>query len=439
MRQGPQDRGRNRTVLIADGDRTLAEAVAATLDLSGLETVVTCDGDQALALARAMQIDLVLLGSGLPGKCCVEVCETLKADPVTATIPVIFVVSEGDGADRVVGAAAGPDEYLSKPFSPTELIGLVRETLAGHPIEPPPPRPDPSAMSADQLVIYARELRELFEREQHACWELEQARQRLDELDRLKAAFLSAVTHELLTPFASIGLALQVLQRQVDTFQPDQRRVLENLMTEIAGLHRLVTGVVKFAELVHKRREPQPGVISLDRVIPWAVQPAALLAQARGVDFRVFVPSNLPKVHADAELLGEAVFQMAHNALKFNTPGGQAQVRAFKSGQWVVIEVSDNGVGLTPERMELLGQPFEQSADVLRRGREGLGVGWAFVRYVAEAHGGWTRVASAGPGQGSTFCMAMPIATSVQIEGSLAATGAGDSDSKLSTEKIVVE
>ena len=75
-----------------------------------------------------------------------------------------------------------------------------------------------------------------------------------------------------------------------------------------------------------------------------------------------------------------------------------------------MVEVSDSGVGLTPERLAVLGQPFEQSADALRRGREGLGIGWAFVGYVAQVHGGWTRVQSPGLGQGSTFSLALPTA-----------------------------
>jgi signal transduction histidine kinase len=170
----------------------------------------------------------------------------------------------------------------------------------------------------------------------------------------------------------------------------------------------LVNGVVKFAELVNKRREPQPELVSLDQVIPGAAQPVEVLAQARGVDFQVLALPDLPKVYVDPELLGEAVFQMAHNAVKFNRPGGQAQLRSYESKGRVVIEVADTGIGLTPERIALLGQPFEQDADALQRGREGLGIGWAFVRYVAEVHGGWTRVESPGPGQGSTFSLALP-------------------------------
>jgi len=401
-------------VLIADDERTLAEAIAATLDRGGLQTVVTYDGEQALALARALLPDLIILDGKMPIRSGVEVCATLKTDPVTAAIPVILLTVRRDESDRAVEVAAGADECLPKPFSPIELIALVNEALAGRPIGPRLRRPDHSRGRDNQLVVYARELRELFERERVERQALEEARRRLDELDRLKAAFLGVMTHELLTPFAAIGLALEILQRQGGHLQVDQRNVWDGLVTEIASLHRLVSGVVKFAELVNKRCEPRPGSISLDRVIPRAVQPVAVLAQAREVDFRVCVPSGLPKLHADPELLDEAIFQMAHNAVKFNLPGGWARVGALESDGWVVIEVADTGVGLTPERLAALGQPFEQEADAVRRGREGLGIGWAFVRYVAEVHGGWTRVESPGPGQGSVFCLGLPAVTEEQ-------------------------
>jgi signal transduction histidine kinase len=409
--QGPQGADPKHTVLIADSDGARAKTIAATLHLSGLQTVVACDGEQALALARALQPDLIVLGVMMPGKSGDEVCVTLKTDPVTASIPVMCVTGQADATNCATGTTAEADEYLTRPFSPDELAASVEKLLAG---QPHLRRLDPSTMPADQLVVYARELRGLFEREQNGRQALEEAHRRLDELDRLKAAFLGAVTHGLLTPFPAIGKALQVLQRQAGRLQPDQRSALDNLMTEIACLHRLVTGVVKFAELVNRRRAPQPGIVALDRVIPWAVQPAAVLAQAREEDFRVFVPPDLPKVYADAGLLGEAIFQMAHNAVKFNLPGGRAEVRAFESDGWVVVEVSDTGVGLTPERLAQLEQPFGQGVDAVRREGEGLGVGWAFVCYVAEAHGGRTRVASPGPGQGSTFSLSVPVAAQAQ-------------------------
>jgi signal transduction histidine kinase len=402
----PQD-SEKQQVLIVEDEELLAKALAATLDLEGLRTIVAHDGEQALMLARTLSPGLVLLDVMLPGRTGIEVCATLKTEPETASIPVILLTAKGEKDDRALGLAAGADAYVVKPFSPVKLIDMVKEVLAGE--EPKYHEPTLADMSADQLLVYAQDLRELFQQERTERQVLEEVRQQLEAMDRLKAEFVSSVTHELLTPFASIGLAIEVLQRQSEDSSPELKLALEDLMTQVAGLHRQVSGVVKFAELVGKKRDPQPGYISLDRVIPWAVQPVAILARSRDVDFRVLVPADLPHAHADPELLGEAVFQMAHNAIKFNSPGGRAQVQVLEHAGGLTIEVTDTGVGLTPERMAMLGQPFAQDADALRRGQEGLGVGWAFVSYVAEVHGGRTHVESAGPGQGSTFSLILPL------------------------------
>jgi len=148
--QGPPVQYPKQTVLIADDEQSLAEAIAATLNLKGLHTVVTHNGEQALALARSLHPDLILLDVMMPGRSGIEVCATLKTDPTTASIPVIFITAKTEKTDRMVGIAAGADEYLTKPFSPTELIDLVHQVLAGRPIEPRLRRQDLSAMPADQ-------------------------------------------------------------------------------------------------------------------------------------------------------------------------------------------------------------------------------------------------------------------------------------------------
>ncbi|MEA3340844.1 MAG: hybrid sensor histidine kinase/response regulator [Chloroflexota bacterium] len=411
-----QEGERKQTVMIVDDDESLAQAIGTTLDMEGLQTVVIHDGKKALALARSLKLDLILLDVMLPGKSGIEVCATLKADPATASIPIILISAKSEQVDRAVGLAAGASEYLTKPFIPTELIALVDDVLASRPVAP---RRERSAdlptmpVDQDQLVIYARELKELVERERRERKSLEEAHWQLGEVDRLKTAFLGVVTHELMTPFSDIDMTLQILERQTRDAPPELQATRDKLAAHVADLRRMVGGMVKFAELVRKRREPQPMDISLAHLIPEAVKSVAALAGARDVGFQLLMPSELPLLRADPELLSEAVYQMAHNAVKFNTPGGNAWVKAFESdsGNEIVIEVGDTGVGLTPEQMVLLGQPFEQSADSLRRGQEGLGLGWTFVCYVAEVHGGRTSVKSLGPGRGSIFQLILPLAT----------------------------
>lgn len=401
----------HQIVLIADADKVLAQVLAATLAREGIKAVLAHDGHKALELVNALHPAVLILDVALPGKSGFEICAALKRDPTMASIRTIILTSKADLRGRMAGISAGADVYLTKPFSPVYLIALVNEMLAGRTIGPPSRWPPPSDVHTDQWLVYACELRELVAQNKAARKALEEAQKRLEKLNKLQTEFVGVLTHELLTPFGAIGLALEVLQQQSRELDPEYRQAVDNLSTEIATLHRMINGVVKFAELLHKRREPELAFHSLDHVIPVAVEPVAVLAQARGVDFRCLVPPDLPPVFADRGLLGEAVFQMAHNAVKFNKPGGKAWVRAFQEDGWLVIEVKDTGIGLTPDRLALLGQPFEQAADSLRRGREGLGVGWAFVGYVARVHSGRTSVESPGPGKGSTFRLFLPIVT----------------------------
>jgi signal transduction histidine kinase len=400
---------REQVVLIAEHDRLEAQVIATTLDLKGLQVAVAHNGNQALDLAYALQPDLILLDVMLPLKSGFEVCATLKRDPATSSIPIVVLTAQTDLSSRMAGISAGANEYLTKPFSPTQLIDLVKRVLAGESAQPEPSWPDPSTARDDQWMIYARELREVYEREQVAQKELGEIRARLEGQNQLQTDFLGTITHELLTPFGAIGLAMQVLQQQSTSLPLDYQEAVADLEHEIAEIHRMVNGLVKFAELMHKRREPELDYYELDQIIPVAVQPVAAMAQARGIVFQCVIPPNLPRVFADREMLSEAVFQMAHNAIKFNKPGGSAWVRAFESDGWISIEVTDTGAGLTPDRLVLLGQPFEQHADALRRGREGLGVGWAFVGFVAHVHYGRSHVESPGPDQGSTFTLSLPL------------------------------
>lgn len=396
-------------VLIVEDERPLAAAIADTLDSAGgLQTIVAHSGEQALQLVRAVRPDLILMDVSLPGQSGLDICKLLKHNASTAPIPVIFITARAEPADRERGLAAGAQGYLTKPFSPTHLIEMVNHILEGA-TEFPLPAPVAGA-PADQLQVYAQELRRLFEQERRERLALQAARSRLDDLDRLKADFVSTITHELRTPFSIIGMALQVIQQTRDQLPPPQQEALDDVVNELAGLYRLINGVVKFAELVNKRRALQRGYYTPDKLIPLAVQPLTTLAQSREIDLRVLVASDIPAFYVDPELINEAVFQMVHNALKFNHPGGEVQVQVGASEHWITIEVRDNGVGLTPERLALLGKPFEQEVDALRRGREGLGIGWTFACYVAEAHGGWTHVESPGPGQGSVFTLALPLA-----------------------------
>src|SRR4051812_3817040 len=116
-------------ILVVEDDRDIADLVAHYLRKAGWEAMIASAGDEALAHARAHQVDLVILDVMLPGLSGFEVCRALRSDTATAAVPIIMLTARAEEADRVIGLELGADDYVSKPFSPNELVARVRALM----------------------------------------------------------------------------------------------------------------------------------------------------------------------------------------------------------------------------------------------------------------------------------------------------------------------
>jgi two-component system OmpR family response regulator len=127
-------------ILIVDDDPAIREVVRFALSRAGFETLEAADGAAGLTMARAALPDLVVLDVMLPEMDGTEMCRALRASGgPAATVPVLFLSSRDDEVDRVVGLEIGGDDYLTKPFSPRELVARVKAVLRrGAPVAPVP-------------------------------------------------------------------------------------------------------------------------------------------------------------------------------------------------------------------------------------------------------------------------------------------------------------
>jgi two-component system phosphate regulon response regulator PhoB len=116
-------------ILVVEDDRPLAELLTYHLERAGYVVDGTADGHDALARARATKPDLVLLDWMIEGMAGIEVCRLLRGQPETAELPVIMLTARGEEADRLRGLDTGADDYVTKPFSPKELIARVAAVL----------------------------------------------------------------------------------------------------------------------------------------------------------------------------------------------------------------------------------------------------------------------------------------------------------------------
>jgi len=124
-------------ILVVDDEPDLLELVRVNLDQSGYAVETAASGSEALARLRRAPPDLVVLDLMLPDVSGTEICRQLRADPDLARLPVIMLTAKSDEVDRVVGLELGADDYVTKPFSPRELVLRVRAVLRrGRPGEP---------------------------------------------------------------------------------------------------------------------------------------------------------------------------------------------------------------------------------------------------------------------------------------------------------------
>jgi len=131
-----------RKIVVIEDESGIRDVLQYNLEREGFRVVGASDGESGLRAVRKETPDLVLLDLLMPGLDGIEVCRRLKMDAATHEIPIIMVTAKGEEADVVVGLGVGADDYVTKPFSPRELIARVRAVLRRVPRGSESPRAD---------------------------------------------------------------------------------------------------------------------------------------------------------------------------------------------------------------------------------------------------------------------------------------------------------
>ncbi|MFZ5646608.1 MAG: winged helix-turn-helix domain-containing protein [Bacillota bacterium] len=117
------------TVLVVDDEENIVQLIKYNLDKENYRVMTAADGTTGLAMATVNLPDLIILDIMLPGRDGLDVCRSLKANPQTAPIPIIMLSARGEDIDKILGLEMGADDYVTKPFSPRELIARVKAAL----------------------------------------------------------------------------------------------------------------------------------------------------------------------------------------------------------------------------------------------------------------------------------------------------------------------
>lgn len=116
-------------ILVVDDEADIRDLLSYNLKKEGFDVVTAPDGSSALTIARQERFDLVVLDLMLPNISGIDVCKLLRSDPKLADVPVLMLTAKGEEIDRIVGLEVGADDYMTKPFSPRELVARIKAIL----------------------------------------------------------------------------------------------------------------------------------------------------------------------------------------------------------------------------------------------------------------------------------------------------------------------
>jgi signal transduction histidine kinase len=255
--------------------------------------------------------------------------------------------------------------------------------------------------------------------------ELDQAYQRVQELDRLKSEFISIASHELRTPL-SIVLGYTMMVR--DQSMNDNRMYLERVMESAQRIKDIVDDMVSLRHLDTGEAQVAADQMVIQDIIANAIERIRPAAAERQQEISVDVPAQPIQFISDHEKVLLVLGHLLTNAVRFTPEGGKIEVRATlqSSGQfdgvpgrrnakqaavaahpWIVVAIKDTGIGIPESEQPKIFDRFYQVADSLTRDHGGIGLGLALVRELVGVLGGTVWVSSQA-GQGSTFAFALP-------------------------------
>jgi PAS domain S-box-containing protein len=236
----------------------------------------------------------------------------------------------------------------------------------------------------------------------------------LQRATRLKDQFLANMSHELRTPLnAILGLTESLIEGIYGPVEPTQQEALATV--ERSGVHllELINDILNLAKIEAGELELEPGAVQLADVCHGVLDVVRPLAQRKGLSLQCHAPAALPVFTGDARRLRQVFLNLLNNAVKFTDHGGAVTIGAEHlpgatgDEDRVRVTVSDTGIGIAPEHLPLLFQPFRQIDSALNRRYEGTGLGLALVQRLVALHGGDVRVEST-VGVGSRFIVELP-------------------------------
>lgn len=364
------------TILVVEDDAAILDILKEMLETAGFRVFTGRNGQEGLAVLEEARPHLVVSDISMPKMDGYRFYEAVRARPGGVSVPFIFLTGRGDEDEIREGRRLGVDDYLVKPVREADLLVAVRARL-----------------------------------ERRAALEA----LRDEQVQDIKRTILRTLNHELRTPLTYLAgyaellkelgpeLSAEKIRLSVDGILAGSQRLVQ-LVEDLVLLVDLQTGAAR-ATFERERRR----IEDLPALLHSLAEKDRARAESRRVSLAASIPSLLPAVTGQSDLLLNAVSRLLDNAIKFSKKeGGTVTLSARPGGRGVVVEVKDEGIGMPAAELERIAEMFYQ-IDRATFEQRGSGVGLTIVSGIVTLHGG-ELVVESELGQGSTARLDLPSA-----------------------------
>ncbi len=330
-------------------------------------------GKECLIVAEEQHPDMIVLDIQMPEMDGFETLRRLRANPETATIPVIFLTAiKRDPQSIAEGILLGAEEYLTKPIDLEELFARVR--------------------SIYRVMAMQR------------------------ELEQVKSQFMAMLVHDLRTPLTIIISSIDYITRHYGdgkSLDADSIKLMQTVLASTRGMSYLVNDLLDLSKYQAGQIQLNKQTITIHELIEESLQPFLLQFKQKNIALNTDVNVDLPRLDADSGKVVQLMTNLLANAIKFTPDNGSVGIKveqetsADKKQQFIKVTVSDTGVGMRPEEIPLLFEQYRQVSSAKKTKEKGTGLGLAICKLIAQAHGGTIGVVSE-LNKGTSFTFTLP-------------------------------
>lgn len=326
-------------ILVIEDDHNSRGAIIECLQLEGYETISAKDGLAGLQLAQKELPDLIICDIMMPKLDGYQLLQSLRKSPVAGSIPFIFLTAKSAKKSIRQGMELGADDYLTKPYSPNELINTV-ET------------------------------------------QLKKQSTRMKQMDALCKNITMALPHELRTPLTTLFAVGQILSDE------GNEEMGEIILKSSERLEQLVEEYLTYAELITTNKKDIEDLLTESLASPneiimaIAYEKAMLVGRESDVTFSL---EGQGRIWVTVDCLNAIVSHLVGNAFKFSEVTTPVSISTRTDGNQFILEISDHGWGMTSEQINGIGAYIQ--FDRHYHEQQGLGLGLAIVQRLAELYG----------------------------------------------------